>query len=311
MQPNTPCFIYILTNTIDDTFYIGSTSMSLDTRFRYHTGELVYLNNISSRTSRLYTHYDKIGWHNVKISLLHSIVCHNFCQLRISETKHILPHLGSSNCLNMRVPFTYYNYRISKCTVLNSSTSELYQKYIHTYKLDKVLKEYMKMVKIYPTDYIYGRAKYIFNIVLEEYMRFVDYIPPTCSAESTVDPLISPSIEITTKTKTRQKLSPTPSDEPKKRGRPRKHPPPDPSVIQTPKKRGRPRKPPLPESAAPLPKPEKTKKVKVVAPQSEKVPELPPTPILKLPRPKFSKKISKANTDSIVPLTLFIPANSI
>jgi hypothetical protein len=311
MQPNTQCFIYILTNTIDDTFYIGSTSIPLDIRFRYHTGELTYFNTVTYRNSRLYTHYDKIGWHNVKISLLHSIICSNFRQLHISETKHILPHLGSPNCLNMKIPFTYYNYRISKCTVLNSSTSEIYQKYIHAYKLDKVLKEYMKMVKIYPTDYIYGRAKYIFSVVLEEFMRFVDYIPPTCSAESTADPLISPSIEKSKKTKTCQKHNPVSSDEPKKRGRPRKHPPPEPSVIQTPKKRGRPRKTPLPESAAPLPKPEKIKKVKVVAPQSEKVPELPSPPIVQLARPKFSKKISKANTDSIVPLTSFISSNLI
>lgn len=259
--------------------------MSLDTRFRYHTGELIYLNRPTSRNSRLYTHYDKIGWNNVKISPLESIICNSFRQLHICETKHILPHLGSPNCLNMKVPFTYYNYRISKCTVLNSSLSEIYLKYIHAYKLDQVLREYMKLVKIYPTDYIYGRSRYIFSVVLEQLMRFVDYIPPTCSAESTALPLLSHSIQ----------------KPPKKRGRPRKHPLPDPLIPQTPKKRGRPRKIPPPELTLSPPKTKKPIQVKVVPP----LPEPTLSPPIQFSRPKFSKKLSKINNDSLITLTSF------
>lgn len=291
MQPNTQCFVYILTNTTDDTFYIGSTCLPLDIRFRYHTGELKNPYRPIWRSSRLYTHYDKLGWDNVKISLLETIICNNFRELHICETKYILHHLGTTTCLNMKVPFTYYNYRISKCTVLNSSTYEIYQRFIHSYKLDKVLKEYMKMVKIYPTDYIYGRAQYLFQFVLEEFMMFVDFIPPTCSAESTAIPPDTPP--------------------PKKRGRPKKIPPPEPSGPIPPKKRGRPKKtkdvPPEPLEKPSQPSPEIQPDPSPEIPQ----PEAPTPPKSTKIRPKFSKKISKINADSVVPLTSFIPANSV
>lgn len=262
--------IYILTNNTDKKFYIGSTIYPLESRFQYHTGAKKSSWN-TPRSSPLYIHYNKIGWENATINLVEKVNCLSRDHLHIYETKYILPHIKNINCLNVSIPFYYYRHSFSKCTILNSSADIIYNQFLHYKKFKKVLKRLLELTKIYPTDYIYGRSKYLFQFVLKELTNFIEVVPPTC-------PLDSPIIPIT--------------------------------PYQS-KKRGRPRKTPLPESVAPLPKSEKTKKVKVVAPQSEKVPELPPTPILNLPRPKFSKKISKINADSVVPLTSFIPANSV
>ena len=141
------------------------------------------------------------------------------------------------------------------------------------------------MVKLYPTDYIYGRAKYLFQFVLEEFMMFVDFIPPTCSAEAAEDP--SPSL-------INEKLKVL-----KKRGRPKKIPPPEPlesSEPKPPKKRGRPRKNPIPtEPSIPPPQP--------VSEISQ--PEVQYLKPIKT-RTKASKKKIKFLNETIVPLTSFL-----
>jgi predicted GIY-YIG superfamily endonuclease len=303
--------IYILTNNRDDKFYIGSTIYSIESRLEYHTGAKVSSWN-TPRSSPLYLHFNPIGWHNVTATLLEKVNCVSRDHLHIYETKYILPHINNSNCLNVRIPFSYHNYCFSKCAILNSSVDHLYNQFLHYKKFKPALRELLKLTKLYPTDYIYGRAKYLFQFVLEDLLEVVDFIPPTCSAEATAVPIIPVT------------------NQHKKLGRPRKHPLPEPSITLPPKKRGRPRKNPLPNPPPPEPLPDpsithtpqkkgRPRKDKDTQP-SENTPvtqqTLNPTVTMPSnpssnPRPKFSKKVSKINADSVAPLTLFISANSV
>jgi hypothetical protein len=141
-------YIYILTNTLDDTFYIGSTSTSLEFRFKGHKGEL----GNTVRTSKLYTHYDKLGWDNVKISLLEEVKYRAPCELQMAEARHILQNIQKSNCLNMKVPLGADNWiYITPSTIINSPTEYIYYLYLHTGPMRKVFTEFKKYSKPYYT----------------------------------------------------------------------------------------------------------------------------------------------------------------
>jgi hypothetical protein len=270
-------YIYSLTNSVDDTIYIGSTTVSIDTRFKYHTGELVYKNRYNSRSSKLYLYFDKIGWNNVSINLLETVNCESYQHLHIYETKYMVSYLGKPNCLNMMPSFSYYDYYISKCTMINSSADFIYQRLQHFRKLYPVLNEYMRVIKLCPTDYIYSRAKYDLEQVHEELFTLIDSVSALYEAEGTSIVTI-PIIPL------------------KKRGRPKKEKPIEPPKI--PKKRGRPKK----EPSEPVPDMQITHEPSITPPNNA-----PSEPVTAKPRPKFSKKIIKIDTDSIVPLTSFSP----
>jgi hypothetical protein len=115
------CHIYKLTNSVDNTIYIGSTATSLQERFAYHSGELEY--DVSGpRSSKLYKHLDRIGWKNVSITSIEKVVCYSRKQLLIHETKHIMNYYGSKLCLNTNLPFIYPVYKITTSMFKNSST---------------------------------------------------------------------------------------------------------------------------------------------------------------------------------------------
>jgi hypothetical protein len=259
--------IYILTNNVDDKFYIGSTVYPLESRFAYHTGEKVSAWN--SRSSPLYKHFDPIGWHNITVTLLEKVNCLSREHLHIYETKYILEYINNKNCLNISLPFSYYFYSFSKSTILNSSPDYIYNRFIHYKKYKNVLKRLLKLTRIYPTDYIYARAKYLFQFVLDELHDLINFNPTITSI---------------------------PPPQPKKRGRPKKEKPIEPHEI--PKKRGRPKKAP----SETVPDMQTSHKPSITPPNnatSEPV-------IASKPPSKFSKKIAKIDTDSIVPLTSFV-----
>ena len=262
--------IYILKNNVDDKFYIGSTIYSLETRFDYHTGARTSSWN-TPRTSPLYVHFNQIGWHNATITLLEKVNCLSRDHLHIYETKHILPHINNKNCLNVSIPFYYYRHSFLKSSILNSSADNIFNQFLHYKKFKKVLNRLLKLTKIYPTDYIYGRAKYLFQFVLKELTNVTAVAPPTCPLDSTIIPVLTPC-------------------QPKKRGRPRKHTLPDPSTSLPPNKYNTP------------------KTLKNIN-TSQNAPVIPPPPLK--PRSKFSKKISNIIPHSIVPLTSFISTNSV
>ena len=275
-------YIYSLTNSVDDTIYIGCTKDSIATRFKYHTGELPSKYRSNTVTSRLYIHFDKIGWNNVSINLLETVNCESYRHLHIYETKYMIPYLGKPNCLNMVPSFSYYNYHISKCTMINYSADFIYHRLQHFRKLYPVLNEYMRVIKLCPTDYIYSRSKYDLEQVHEELCSLIDPVPALYEAEGTSNDTI-PVIPL------------------KKRGRPKKEKSIEPPII--PKKRGRPKK----EPSEPVPDIQ-TSHEPSIAPPNNVVSE----PVISKsakPRPKFSKKVPKIDTDYIVPLTSFVPSS--
>lgn len=288
-------YIYSLTNSVDDTIYIGSTTVSIDTRFKYHTGELVYKNRYNSRSSKLYLHFDKIGWNNVSINLLETVNCESYQHLHIYETKYMVSYLGKPNCLNMMPSFSYYDYYISKCTMINSSADFIYHRLQHFRKLYPVLNEYMRVIKLCPTDYIYSRAKYDLEQVHEELFTLIDPVPALYEAEGTSIVTI-PVIPLKKRSRPKKETMNDPP-QPKKRGRPKKEKPIEPPKI--PKKRGRPKK----EPSEPTPDIQ-TPHEPSIAPPNTALSE--PVASRAKPRPKFSKKVPKIDTDSIVPLTSFV-----
>jgi hypothetical protein len=114
------CHVYKLTSKYDHKIYIGSTTTSLHDRFIYHSGEAY--NDFLHRSSKIYTHFDKIGWNNISITSLEKVLCYSRKQLFIHETKHILPLYKNENCLNSNIPFLYPRYNITTSMFNNSPT---------------------------------------------------------------------------------------------------------------------------------------------------------------------------------------------
>jgi hypothetical protein len=78
--------IYILTNSVDEHTYIGSTCCSLHERWIGHVnqGKRNHLQN-----NRLYKHLNDIGFDNVSITLIENYPCHSQIQLELRENEWI------------------------------------------------------------------------------------------------------------------------------------------------------------------------------------------------------------------------------
>jgi GIY-YIG catalytic domain len=86
--------VYMLYNTYDKYFYIGSTVMSLRDRMRIHIMDLG-----RNRNSKLYNHFRKIDLDKWKIKLLEGRVVENITELRQIEQKWIDKY-NKDNILN-------------------------------------------------------------------------------------------------------------------------------------------------------------------------------------------------------------------
>jgi group I intron endonuclease len=76
--------IYKLVNDIDDKIYVGSTATTLAKRLYGHK-------NSAKRKpdTHVYRHLNTVGWDNVRIVLIESIVVQNKDQLRMNEQRYI------------------------------------------------------------------------------------------------------------------------------------------------------------------------------------------------------------------------------
>ena len=89
--------VYKLINTVDDTFYIGSTTTQLSKRLSWHKRTCLY----KQSKARLYEHMSKIGMENFKIILINEFYLNNNEELRREENNYIEMYKNDSNCLNM------------------------------------------------------------------------------------------------------------------------------------------------------------------------------------------------------------------
>ena len=87
--------IYKLINTIDDTFYIGSTTAQLSKRLSWHKKL-----SIQTPNTKLYQHMNEIGRDNFKIILIEEHYLDNKEQLLREEDRVIQMYLHDENCLN-------------------------------------------------------------------------------------------------------------------------------------------------------------------------------------------------------------------
>jgi hypothetical protein len=92
--------IYILVSDLDDTYYIGSTKMSLQERLECHQ-------NSYFKSTKLYNHYNSIGWDHVSIHLLKECSLYTRQQLTVYEAKYVILSLNDPNCLNTICPFDF------------------------------------------------------------------------------------------------------------------------------------------------------------------------------------------------------------
>lgn len=114
--------IYKLTCSKDDTYYIGCTISSIEERLAFHKDTSAPY----KRTSKLYTHYDTIGWDNVSVSLIINIPIRDFDELHIYESKYICKALDDPNCLNMMPSFSYSKLYLTKKEFLNLPVDTIY-----------------------------------------------------------------------------------------------------------------------------------------------------------------------------------------
>jgi hypothetical protein len=90
--------IYKLTSSVDNYFYIGSTTRTLDIRFHEHK-------NQSKRACiKAYNHFNTIGWDNIKITLIQSITCLSKNELKQRESELIFAERENTFCLNKKLP---------------------------------------------------------------------------------------------------------------------------------------------------------------------------------------------------------------
>jgi hypothetical protein len=75
--------IYILTNSVDDKTYIGSTCLNLCERMKGHKQQAKLLNSI------LHQHLNNVGLENVSITLIENYPCHSQIQLELRENEWI------------------------------------------------------------------------------------------------------------------------------------------------------------------------------------------------------------------------------
>ena len=89
--------IYKLIDMINGFFYIGSTCLPLSKRLHWHK-----INAKCKGTSKMYKHFNIIGWENVDIILYQEHYLENKEQLRRAENDVIMTHINDTYCLNMR-----------------------------------------------------------------------------------------------------------------------------------------------------------------------------------------------------------------
>ena len=90
--------IYKLTSSVDNYFYIGSTTRTLQLRFQEH--------KYASKSGRIkaYTHFNTIGWDNIKITLIASVTCLSNLELKQKEAEFIFAERENTFCLNKGIP---------------------------------------------------------------------------------------------------------------------------------------------------------------------------------------------------------------
>ena len=100
--------IYIIKNSVDEQFYIGSTTTDIRVRFRNHK----YRSKDLTRTSKLYTLMRQYGCDKFNIELLEEFECENTDELHIKEKEYILKYdsiKSLNHCVIKQTPKEYYN----------------------------------------------------------------------------------------------------------------------------------------------------------------------------------------------------------
>jgi hypothetical protein len=82
---------------------------TLEERFELHK-----MTEKGERKTRLYRHYDEIGWENVEISLIKEEEVEEGQEMLIYETQYIEKYLKDENCLNSRISFDYHHLWLNK-----------------------------------------------------------------------------------------------------------------------------------------------------------------------------------------------------
>ena len=85
---------------VGDSFYIGSTTLSLPQRMRCHKQDI-------HRTSFFYEKVREHGIQNCVISLLEEVPCDSNAALIAKEQSHLDLYAGDSLCLNRRRAVKY------------------------------------------------------------------------------------------------------------------------------------------------------------------------------------------------------------
>ncbi len=90
--------IYKLTSSVDNYFYIGSTTRTLDIRFQEHKKQS------KLACIKAYDHFNTIGWENINIQLIQSITCLTKSELKQRESELIFAERENTFCLNKKLP---------------------------------------------------------------------------------------------------------------------------------------------------------------------------------------------------------------
>ena len=102
--------VYKIINTIDDTFYIGSTCTSLSKRLSQHKARSQLE---KYKHNRVYNHLNEIEHQNIKIVLICEFYLDNKKQLLREENNYIEMYKNDPNCLNtssaIRSPYAKTN----------------------------------------------------------------------------------------------------------------------------------------------------------------------------------------------------------
>ena len=91
--------IYKLLDTVNDHFYIGSTTNQLSKRLYEHKRA-----SMKAPQRKVYKYFNSIGWDNVKIILIENISVQNRQELIREEYKVIEKFKDEPLCLNSRMP---------------------------------------------------------------------------------------------------------------------------------------------------------------------------------------------------------------
>ena len=91
--------VYKLVNTVDETFYIGSTCNTLARRLGQHKTNARKENNLENKA---YNQLRKVGLENLKIILINEFYLENKDQLLREENNYIEMYKDDPNCLISR-----------------------------------------------------------------------------------------------------------------------------------------------------------------------------------------------------------------